>query len=386
MYSLLVDGSGPEGAFSWVDHRVGIPGDLVLSLTTLAAALIVLWAGYVGRLRLAAISVLSVVGLSLIVREVAPAIVQHTGTDASARQRERPYLATRAAFTRRAFAVDRHPRADSTIAYPSVADALPWVSVWDPPALTRAVDGGRSADDQSCSSGGVRRRADWSPTSSTHRPATPRRGRPGARRASWPPTPTNVARPIRVAGVGRDRRSTTRRSMRRWYIPARRRYDHRRLADAQRRHAARVVRSRGSRPRGRCRTFAFSQPIRRSRIRPSSPIATCAIASRCSLRSLPRDDRSSRCWPATRSTGQSISIPSRTATRSAPTSTWSATIAELSPPRRRGDRAGVDGRHQHRARFDARSDRGELGESAAVALHDMGCAPAGNSHATRSAD
>ena len=37
-----------------------------------AAALIVLWAGFVGQLRLAGIAVLSVIGLSLVVREVAP--------------------------------------------------------------------------------------------------------------------------------------------------------------------------------------------------------------------------------------------------------------------------------------------------------------------------
>jgi uncharacterized protein len=146
MYALLLDGSGVDGAFSYVDYRVGIPGNLILALTTLAAALIVLWAGFVGQLRLAGIAVLSVVGLSLLVREVAPSIVQHSGTDAARAQRELPYLGTRATFTRRAFAVDVVPRADSTVAYPSLAAALPWVPAWDPPALARAIDGGRAGD------------------------------------------------------------------------------------------------------------------------------------------------------------------------------------------------------------------------------------------------
>lgn len=146
MYALLLDGTGTDGAFGYVDYRVGIPGDLVLSLATLGAALIVIWAGFAGQFRLAGISVLTVVGLSLIVRELVPAIVRHSGTDAERVVRERPYLATRAAFTRRAFGVDPMPQADSNIAYPSLAGALPWVPVWDPPALGRAIDGGRAGD------------------------------------------------------------------------------------------------------------------------------------------------------------------------------------------------------------------------------------------------
>jgi Uncharacterized conserved protein len=146
MYALLLDGSGVEGAFGYVDYRVGIPGNLILALTTLAAALIVLWAGFVGQLRLAGISVLTVIGLSLAIREAAPAIIEHSGTDAARNRRELPYLGTRATFTRRAFAVDAVLRADSTVAFPSLAAALPWVSVWDPPALARAIDGGRAGD------------------------------------------------------------------------------------------------------------------------------------------------------------------------------------------------------------------------------------------------
>jgi uncharacterized membrane protein (UPF0182 family) len=149
MYSLLIDGSGPEGAFSWVDDRVGLLGDLVLSLATLGAALIVLWAGAVGQFRLAGISVLTVVVASLVVREVAPLIAQHMGTDAERVRNEHPYIATRAGYTRRAFAVDPIPRADSSMVYPSLAAALPWVPVWDPPALARSIDAGRATDNLS---------------------------------------------------------------------------------------------------------------------------------------------------------------------------------------------------------------------------------------------
>ena len=95
--------------------------------------------------------------------------MQHSGTDAARAQRELPYLGTRASYTRRAFAVDVVPRADSTIAYPSLTAALPWVPAWDPPALARAIDGGRAGDVQRSRSVGGHPRRDSSPTSSIRR-------------------------------------------------------------------------------------------------------------------------------------------------------------------------------------------------------------------------
>jgi hypothetical protein len=142
-----MDGSGLDGAFNWVDHRVGVTGDLVLALTTLGASLIVVWAGFAGQIRLAGISVFSVVAFSLLVREVAPAIADHIGSDADRVARDQPYETTRAGYTRRAFNVDAVQRADSSIAFPTLAAALPSVPVWDPPALSRAIDGARAADD-----------------------------------------------------------------------------------------------------------------------------------------------------------------------------------------------------------------------------------------------
>jgi hypothetical protein len=147
MFGLLMSGSGPDGGFSWVDHRIGVTGDLVLALTTLGASLIVIWAGFAGQIRLAAISVFTVVALSLIVREVAPAIAEHAGTDSERLARERPYEATRAGYSRRAFGVDGVVLADSSIAFPTLAASLPSVPIWDPAALTRAVDGARAGDD-----------------------------------------------------------------------------------------------------------------------------------------------------------------------------------------------------------------------------------------------
>jgi uncharacterized membrane protein (UPF0182 family) len=148
MYSLLTQGSGTDGTFSWVDHQYGIPGNLLLSILTLGAGLIVMWAGSVGQFRLAAVSVLSVVVMSLVAREVVPATAQRIGTDSERTARERPYIAARVSYTRRAFAVDLIGRADSTIGFPSMAAALPWVSAWDVPALARATDAGRANGDR----------------------------------------------------------------------------------------------------------------------------------------------------------------------------------------------------------------------------------------------
>ena len=148
MYSLLMEGSGPDNAFGYVDHYVGIPGDVLLSLATLGAALVVIWAGFVGQLRLAGISVLTVVALSLVAREIAPIVAGHIGSDADRTSRERDYGSTRGSYTRSAYGVTSIRTADSSIVYPSLAAAMPWIPVWDPPALARAIDAGRAGDDR----------------------------------------------------------------------------------------------------------------------------------------------------------------------------------------------------------------------------------------------
>lgn len=148
MYSLLSSGSGPDGLFGYVDHHVAVPGDLLLSLATLGAALIVVWAGFAGQFRLAGISVLTTLAVAILVREVAPLVAEHSGTDADRAIRERAYVATRAIYTRRAYGIDAVARADTSVAYPSLSAALPWVPIWDQSALTRAVDAGRVSDDE----------------------------------------------------------------------------------------------------------------------------------------------------------------------------------------------------------------------------------------------
>jgi uncharacterized protein len=142
MYSILSDGSGAGGAFTFVDHRVAIPGDLVLAFVTLGAALVVVWSGWTGQIRLAFFAVTAVLGLSLVVKEVAPTLARRLTDETDPDARERPYTATRALYARRAYGVD-HIVADTSIGYSSLAELALSVTVWDAPAILRALERSR---------------------------------------------------------------------------------------------------------------------------------------------------------------------------------------------------------------------------------------------------
>jgi uncharacterized protein len=140
MYGTLGNGSAPDGTFTSLDHRVGIPANLVLSLVTLGAGLTVLWSGWTGQMRLAFAALTGVLVAVLGARQVAPFLAKRAGANRDPAVRERPYEATRAGYTRRAFAVDRIVAGDSTAAFRTLFEASPHVPVWDDGALRRASD------------------------------------------------------------------------------------------------------------------------------------------------------------------------------------------------------------------------------------------------------
>ena len=144
-YDLLTVGSGSAGAFSYVDHRVTIPASLVLALVTIAVAVLVLWAGWTGQARVVPWAIGIVLLLSLLLKQVAPTVALRFATPADPTLRERPYLATRAGYTRRAFAVDRIQSVDSLVLFQTLAQASRSVSIWDASALKRVVDRGAGA-------------------------------------------------------------------------------------------------------------------------------------------------------------------------------------------------------------------------------------------------
>jgi uncharacterized membrane protein (UPF0182 family) len=142
MYQVLSEGSGDGGTFTFVDHRVAIPGDLILAVVTLGAALVVVWSGWTGQIRLALFGVTAVLGLSLIIKQLAPELVRRLTDNTDPELRERPYAETRAAYARRAYGVD-HILPDTSLGDNSPADLANTVAVWDAPAIIRALERSR---------------------------------------------------------------------------------------------------------------------------------------------------------------------------------------------------------------------------------------------------
>jgi uncharacterized membrane protein (UPF0182 family) len=140
---LLTNGSGAGGALTSADWKVGVPANFVLAFATAAAAVLVGWAAWTGQMRIAFVAVTAVLALSLGLRQFLPPLARRLATPADPELRESGYLATRAGYTRRAYAVDRVVAADTTaarIALPSVREAVRSVSEWDAGALRRAAE------------------------------------------------------------------------------------------------------------------------------------------------------------------------------------------------------------------------------------------------------
>ncbi|MGQ0639477.1 MAG: UPF0182 family protein [Gemmatimonadaceae bacterium] len=112
-YTLLVDGHGELGAFTALDKEFRQPANLVLALITVSAAALVLWSGWMGQARIAFAAVTLVLAGAFTVRQVIPPILQRTSLSADVSDRERPYVETRAAYSRRGFDTER-------VAYDSV--------------------------------------------------------------------------------------------------------------------------------------------------------------------------------------------------------------------------------------------------------------------------
>jgi uncharacterized protein len=142
-YGLLTSGSGQEHAFVHVDHVIGLPGSLILAVITLGAAFVVIWAGWTGQIRMAAGAIAGILILSLVVRQLVPFIAGRLGDDRDPRVRERPYDATRAGYTRRAFAVDRIEPAGPDVRFATLNEMARGVSAWDAAAITLATERSR---------------------------------------------------------------------------------------------------------------------------------------------------------------------------------------------------------------------------------------------------
>ena len=144
-YRVLMTGSGPDGLFTFTDHRAAIPVSLWMSIATVAAAFVVLFFGWTGQLRVAVSTLGALLVVAFGAREIAPVLARHFAPVADAALRERPYRQVRVDYTRRAYALDRIERADS-LALPSASDAAGLVPVWDPLPLEQSLERGHDVE------------------------------------------------------------------------------------------------------------------------------------------------------------------------------------------------------------------------------------------------
>ena len=121
-YDLLIHGTGDDGGFSYVDHQWLLPGLILLSIVTAAAAITVLLSGWTGQMRTSFIAVTVVIVLSLTVQEIVPQVVRRVTTKTVQAARERSYLATRDDFTRTAY--DSNAMSDESLRRSGVSAAM----------------------------------------------------------------------------------------------------------------------------------------------------------------------------------------------------------------------------------------------------------------------
>lgn len=110
-YELLISGSGADRMFSYVDHQWLLPAYISLSIGTVAAAVLVLLSGWMGRVRAGFFTISAVLIFSISLDLVLPSVVRRLATTDTPASHERPYAATRAAFTARAYNL---PRGETT--------------------------------------------------------------------------------------------------------------------------------------------------------------------------------------------------------------------------------------------------------------------------------
>ncbi len=139
-YTLLIDGHGELGAFTALDKEFRQPANLVLALVTVSAAALVLWSGWMGQARLAFAAVTLVLLGSFTVRQVIPPILQRTSLSADATARERPYLETRAAYTRRGFDTERIAQDTVFTGFAELTANVYGVSSFDEPPIVRDAE------------------------------------------------------------------------------------------------------------------------------------------------------------------------------------------------------------------------------------------------------
>jgi uncharacterized membrane protein (UPF0182 family) len=102
-YHLLIQGTGANGMFSYVDHQWLIPAYLSLSVVAVAGAALVLVSGWAGQIRAIFYTISAVLVCSISLDLVLPSVARRIGGSSADTANQQSYAATRAAFTRRAY-------------------------------------------------------------------------------------------------------------------------------------------------------------------------------------------------------------------------------------------------------------------------------------------
>lgn len=145
-FDLLQAGSGPDGLFTPVDHRVTLRIDAVLSLTSAAAALVVVRAGWVGQLRAAFAALSVVLAAAFGLRQAVPYVLHRRAArhpDATLAD----YRTMRALFSRRAYGVSGIRQGGLRVTGPQLPEVrLPDAVAWPGMATTTRRIASRDGD------------------------------------------------------------------------------------------------------------------------------------------------------------------------------------------------------------------------------------------------
>lgn len=137
--TALLRGSGPDGTFTFTDLHASIQVSVVLSIFALATALVVGVFGWLGQIRVALSAIGIVFVLAIGLRQVVPPLVRRSALTPGPDTLDAPYQQMQAEYARRAYAIDRIARADSSLTFVSLRAAAPAVSAWDPGVLSQSI-------------------------------------------------------------------------------------------------------------------------------------------------------------------------------------------------------------------------------------------------------
>jgi len=135
-FERLVHGSGAGDRFGFADHRIGLPGGIVMQVVAIAAAAVVTWSAWSRQPRAAIGAVTTVLLMALFLRQGLPLLADSVDGGGDATARERRYLDAGASFTRRAFESDRVIAAE-----PGDTASIPSTPLWDRATVPHTAPG-----------------------------------------------------------------------------------------------------------------------------------------------------------------------------------------------------------------------------------------------------